>query len=69
MPPLIRSYVHGTGDVKLLDLTVGALLDQAALHHGDQPALIVRHQNIRWNYRDLKDAVDRFAAGLLALVH
>jgi fatty-acyl-CoA synthase len=67
MEPLTRSYVHGTGSVPLLDLTIGRLLDQAAARHGDRPALIVRHQGTRWCYRDLNDAANRFAAGLLAL--
>jgi len=67
MNALTRSYVHGTGDVPLLDLTLGQLLDQAAARHGDRPALVVRHQGTRWNYRELNDAADRFAAGLRAL--
>ncbi|MEA2756753.1 MAG: fatty-acyl-CoA synthase, partial [Aliidongia sp.] len=67
MVPLTRSYVHGTGAVPLLDLTIGELLDQAAALHGDRPALVVRHQGTRWNYRELNEAANRFAAGLLAL--
>ena len=64
---LTRSYVHGTGDVPLLDLTVGALLDEAARRHGDRPALVVRHQGTRWSYRELNEAAERLAAGLRAL--
>src|SRR5205823_11188524 len=30
-------------------------------------ALISRHQEIRWSYRELKQRVEAFAAGLLAL--
>jgi fatty-acyl-CoA synthase len=67
MVPLTRSYVHGTGAVPLLDLTIGELLDRAAALHGDRPALVVRHQGTRWNYRELNEAANRFAAGLLAL--
>jgi fatty-acyl-CoA synthase len=67
MVPLKRSYVHGTGAVPLLNLTIGELLDQAAALHGDRPALVVRHQGTRWNYRELNEAANRFAAGLLAL--
>ncbi|MEI9982206.1 MAG: AMP-binding protein [Aliidongia sp.] len=63
----VRSYVHGTGDVPLLDLTLGQLLEQTAARHGDRPALIVRHQGTRWSYRDLDEAASRFAAGLRAL--
>jgi fatty-acyl-CoA synthase len=63
----VSSYVHGTGDVPLLDLTLGQMLEQTAARHGDRPALIVRHQGTRWSYRDLDDAASRFAAGLRAL--
>jgi fatty-acyl-CoA synthase len=67
MDRLTRSYVHGTSDIPLLGLTVGALLDQVATAHGDRPALVVRHQGTRWSYAELAAAADRFAAGLLAL--
>jgi fatty-acyl-CoA synthase len=67
MVPLKRSYVHGAGAVSLLDLTIGELLDRAAALHGDRPALVVRHQGTRWNYRELNEAATRFAAGLTAL--
>lgn len=61
------SYVCGTSSVPLLYTTVGVALEDAARRWGDRPALIVRHQNIRWTYRDLNDAADRFATGLLKL--
>ena len=64
---MTRSYAHGPGDIPLLDLTLGQLLEQAAVLHGDRPALIVRHQGTRWSYRELNDAADRLAAGLRAL--
>jgi fatty-acyl-CoA synthase len=61
------SYVCGTGSVPLLYKTVGMALEDAARRWGDRPALIVRHQNIRWTYRELNEAAERFAAGLLKL--
>lgn len=61
------SYVCGTGSVPLLYKTVGAVLEDAAQRWGNRPALIVRHQNIRWTYRELNEAAERFAAGLLKL--
>src|SRR6202007_441868 len=33
----------------------------------ERDALIVRHQNICWSYRELRREVDAFAAGLVAL--
>ncbi|GFE84764.1 AMP-binding protein [Steroidobacter agaridevorans] len=58
------SYVCGTSPVPLLYKTVGVALEDAARRWADRPALIVRHQNIRWTYRELNEAADRFAAGL-----
>ena len=61
------SYVCGVGTEPLLYKTVGAMLEDAAARWGEREALIVRHQNIRWTYRELDEAADRLAAGLLHL--
>jgi fatty-acyl-CoA synthase len=61
------SYVCGVGNEPLLYKTVGAVLEEAAARWGEREALIVRHQNIRWTYRELDEAADRLAAGLLQL--
>jgi fatty-acyl-CoA synthase len=61
------SYVHGGCDVPLIGDTIGLHFDTVAERWRERPALIVRHQNIRWSYGELKDRVDAFAAGLLAL--
>ncbi|MCZ6666662.1 MAG: AMP-binding protein, partial [Gammaproteobacteria bacterium] len=61
------SYVCGTSTKPLLFSTVGQVLDQAAARWGDRDAVIVRHQNLRMSYRELRDAADQLAAGLLAL--
>lgn len=61
------SYVCGTGTVPLLYKTVGMALEDAARQWGERPALIVRHQNIRWTYRELNEAAECFAAGLIKL--
>ena len=57
------SYVCGVGGEPLLYKTVGAVLEEAAARWGEREALIVRHQNIRWTYRELDEAADRLAAG------
>ena len=64
---LTASYVHGVSMTPLLGLTVGALFDRTAERWPDNLALVVRHQEIRWTYRELKREVDDFAAGLVAL--
>ena len=35
-----------------------------AQRHGDRPALVVAHQNVRWTYREFHERVNRLAAGL-----
>jgi fatty-acyl-CoA synthase len=42
-------------------------LDRVVANHGDRIALVDRAQGTRWTWRDLRDRVDAFAAGLLAL--
>ena len=61
------SYVHGASETPLIGETIGNYFDRAAEQYGARDALIVRHQNIRWSWRELKQRVDDFAAGLLAL--
>jgi fatty-acyl-CoA synthase len=61
------SYVCGASEEPLLYKTVGAALEEAAARWPERDALIVSHQGIRWSYRQLNDAADRLAAGLLRL--
>jgi fatty-acyl-CoA synthase len=66
MPDDDVSYVSGTSSRPLLGITIGAAFDNAARRWADRTALVVRHQNIRWSYRELACRVDAFAAGLLS---
>jgi len=61
------SYVAGTSDTPLLYQTVGAALETATARHGDRPALIVAHQNVRWTYADLNQKATDVAASLVSL--
>jgi fatty-acyl-CoA synthase len=61
------SYSHGVGDSPLVGLTLGELLDRTAGLYPDRPALIVRHQNQRYTYREFLREVERAARGLLRL--
>ncbi len=67
MSRLTQSYVHGISATALIGQTVGAFFDEAAKRWAHCEALVVRHQNVRWTYAELKREVDAFAAGLLAL--
>ncbi|MCK5366040.1 MAG: AMP-binding protein, partial [Gammaproteobacteria bacterium] len=66
-PKLTRSYVHGVSLQPLLGLTVGQLFDRTAARHAGRPALVVRHEGLRWSYAELRREVDALAAGLIAL--
>ena len=61
------SFVHGLDGVPLRFETIGQALDATVVKWGTNDALVVRHQNIRWTYTELKQRVDALAAGLLAL--
>ncbi len=61
------SYVHGASDKLLIGNTIGRHLDQIAEKYPDRPAVIVRHQNIRLTYSELKQLTDRLAEGFLAI--
>ncbi len=67
MRKLTQSYNHGASNVPLIGQTIGVFFDHAVGLWGNRYALIVRHQNIRWTYAELKEQVDAFAAGLLSL--
>jgi fatty-acyl-CoA synthase len=66
-PSYVPSYVHGASAIPLIGETIGVHFDRTIERHGERDALIVRHQHIRWTYRELKEQVDRFASGLVAL--
>jgi fatty-acyl-CoA synthase len=64
---LTQSYVHGVSATPLIGDTIGAHFDAMAERFAGRDALIVRQQNVRWSYGELKAKVDALAAGLLAL--
>jgi fatty-acyl-CoA synthase len=65
--PERKSYVSGASEVPLLGLTIGDMFDQIADRYPDNEALVSRHQNLRYRYRELKAEVDRCARALMAL--
>lgn len=50
---LTWSYVSSPGDVPLLGLTLGQLLQRAADSYGDQTSAVFLHQNIRKSFHQL----------------
>jgi fatty-acyl-CoA synthase len=63
----VASYVSGTSAIPLLGCTIGEMFDQIVAQYPDQEGLIVRHQELRYTYRQLQAEVDRCARGLMAL--
>ncbi len=65
--PKEPSYVQGTSNVPLIGETIGSAFDRTAARFGQRDALIVRHQNVRWSYAELRHQVDNLAASLMRL--
>lgn len=63
----LLSYRIGPCDQPLLSQTIGTYLQEIAERFPDRPAVVVRHQQIRWSYREYLARIDRLAKGLLAL--
>ena len=61
------SYSCGTSEHPLLGITIGDMFDQTVAKYPNQEALVVKHQNIRYSYAELKEKVDECARGLLTL--
>ncbi|MBC2662785.1 AMP-binding protein [Novosphingobium flavum] len=60
------SHVTGADQPPLLDITIGAMLAEAAARDPEGLALIARHQQVRLSWRELKRRTDAVASGLLA---
>ena len=61
------SYVHGAAAQPLIGETIGRYFDAACVRHGAREALVVRHQNVRLSYTELKLKVDALACALIRL--
>ena len=64
---LAFSQLAGPTTEPLLNETIGRAFDRTVERFPESDALIVRHQGIRWTYREYQQQVDRLACGLLAL--
>ena len=61
------SYDFGSSIKGLTGKTIGTIFDETAAQWPDKLALISRHQNIRWTYKQYQEKVDNLAAGLIQL--
>ena len=62
-----RSYFHRASAIPLLNDTLGGALDKAAERWPDQEAVVVRDQDVRLTFAELRREADRLATGLIAL--
>ena len=58
---------QGALDKPLLAMTIGQAFDQTAARYPDGEALVVRHQQQRYNWAQLAQAVDLHARAFMAL--
>ena len=58
------SAVQGDTAAPLSDRTLYGLLADAAERCPERPAVVVREQAVRWNWREVRAAVDGCANGL-----
>ena len=62
-----QSYSRGSQDKTLLAMTIGQAFDHTVVQYPDGEALVVRHQQRRYTWRQLAETVDLHARALLAL--
>lgn len=61
------SYVRGSTDILLSEVTIGQFLRDTARRFPDRPAVVFCEQRIRWTWRAFDDQVDRLACGLTSI--
>ena len=64
--PLPKSEFIGPKNAELTSLTIGQYFKRVVDNYGDHPAIVVRHQNINWTYKEYWLQIERVACGLLA---
>ncbi len=67
MALLTQSYVHGASSTPLIGETIGQLLRRVTAEGPERPALVTRHQSVRWSYADLLRQSEDLAIGLRKL--
>ncbi|PWB32413.1 AMP-binding protein [Pseudomonas sp. SDI] len=61
------SYTRGRQDKPLLAMTIGQAFDDTVARFAEREALVVRHQQQRFSWRELADSVDLHARAFMAL--
>jgi fatty-acyl-CoA synthase len=60
------AYAQGLSDVPLRGETIGRMWNDVVAANIERPALVSRHQEIRWTYAELHERVERCARALIA---
>ncbi|MCL2542525.1 MAG: AMP-binding protein [Nocardioidaceae bacterium] len=63
---MTESYAAGETTTPLLEETIGASLERTVAAHADREALVEIASGRRWTWRELDDAVNAIARGLMA---
>ncbi len=67
MTTLLPSYTSGISSKPLIGMTIGDKFDEIANRFPNNDALIVRHQQLRYTYSQLQEAVNKAARAFLAI--
>jgi len=62
----LNSHTVGPTDIALIEQTIDANFKSSVSRWPARDAIIVRHQNIRWNYEELDRQIELVAKGLMA---
>nr|HPG30844.1 AMP-binding protein [bacterium] len=54
-------------DFKIINMTLGQLLDKQAKEYPDTEAIVFADRNFRLTYRQFKNEADKLAKGLIAV--
>jgi len=65
LTPQDQSYLGGSASQPLLYETIGSCFDRIAAQYPDKEAVVVRHQDIRWSFKEYQKQVNALATGLL----
>ena len=64
--PLTQSYDKGP-EVPLIEATIGDFFDAIVHKYPERMALVSRHQDIRWTYKQLQQKVNQLASAIIEM--
>jgi fatty-acyl-CoA synthase len=67
MTKISKSYMCGEADEPLIYQTIGNYFNNIAERYPNTEAIVVRHQNVRWTYKQYQEQINKLATGLLSM--